>query len=309
MVDLETFLTALFVLVDDFCKTHPLPTHPGPKWKLSPSEAITLLLFAQWARFRSERDFYRFASDRLRPLFPNLPSRPQLNRQWRALFPQVCAVLVALADLLTGLDDLYQVLDLAPVVTRDAKRRGSGWLAGQADIGKSTRLGWYEGLKAILAATPSGVLTGFGLAPASTKEQPFAESFFALRAFPHPACPSVGRAHRGRYYVMDNGFEGEENRKHWAEQYGIWAIYPPKRNARTPWPKALRRWLAHLRQIIETVVDKLWNAFRLDRERPHTLMGLFTRLAAKMALHNFCIWLNRQLERPALAFADLLGWA
>jgi hypothetical protein len=213
MVDLETCLTALFTLVDDFCQAHPPSPRPGPQWKLSPSEAIPLLLFAQWARFRSERDFYRFAHQHLRHLFPNLPSRPQLNRQWRALYPQVCAVLVFLADLLEDPEELYQVLDLAPVVTRNAKRRGSGWLAGQADIGKSTRLGWYEGLKVILAVRPSGVLTGFGLAPASTKEQPFAETFFALRAFPDPRYPSVGRAPRGRYSVMDNGFDGRENRE------------------------------------------------------------------------------------------------
>jgi len=31
-------------------------------------------------------------------------------------------------------------------------------------------------------------------------------------------------------------------------------------------------------------------------------------LAAKVALHNFCIWLNRQLGRPDLAFADLIDW-
>lgn len=309
MVDIETFLITLFVLVDDFCKAHPLPSRPGPKWKLHPSEAITLLLFSQWARFRSERDFYRFAQQHLRSLFPNLPSRPQLNRQWRTLHAQVCAFFIYLADLLEKADDLYQILDLAPVVTRDAKRRGEGWLAGQADIGKSTRLGWYEGLKMLLATYPSGVITGFALAPASTKEQPFAETFFALRAFPHPRCPSVGHLYRGRYYVMDNGFEGQENRQRWAEQYGVWAVYPPKRTAQNPWPKALRRWLAGLRQMIETVVDKLWNTFRLDRERPHTLMGVFTRLAAKIALHNFCIWLNRQLGRPDLAFADLLGWA
>jgi hypothetical protein len=31
-------------------------------------------------------------------------------------------------------------------------------------------------------------------------------------------------------------------------------------------------------------------------------------LAARVALHNFCIWLNEQLSRPRLAFADLLSW-
>jgi hypothetical protein len=31
-------------------------------------------------------------------------------------------------------------------------------------------------------------------------------------------------------------------------------------------------------------------------------------LAAKITLHNFCIWLNEQLGRPSLAFADLVDW-
>jgi hypothetical protein len=31
-------------------------------------------------------------------------------------------------------------------------------------------------------------------------------------------------------------------------------------------------------------------------------------LAARVALPNFCIWLNDQLGRSRMAFADLLGW-
>ena len=63
----------------------------------------------------------------------------------------------------------------------------------------------------------------------------------------------------------------------------------------------------HRCQIVETVYDKLFNTFGLWRERPHELEGLRGRLAARVALHNFCIWLNEQLGRPRLAFADLLG--
>ena len=74
------------------------------------------------------------------------------------------------------------------------------------------------------------------------------------------------------------------------------------------WSKDWRRWLAGLRQIIETIYDKLLNTFRLARERPHALDGFQARLAAKVALHNFCIWLNGQLRREPLAFADLLDW-
>lgn len=309
MVDIETFLIYLFVLVDDFCKAHPLPSRPGPEWKLSASEAITLLLFGQWARFRGERDFYRFADQKLRSAFPDLPTRPQLNRQWQALHDQVCAFSIYLADLLGAQEAPYEALDLLPIVIRDAKRRGTGWLTGEADIGKSNRLGWYEGFKAPLAVTPKGVITGFGLAPASAKEQPIAETFFYLRAYPKSRLASIGHTGRGQYYPADKGFEGRENQQLWEQVYGARVIYPPKRNSRRPWPKALRRWLAGIRQIVETVVDKLLNTFRLDRERPHSLQGLRTRVAAKVSLHNFCIWLNRQLGRPDLAFAELLGWA
>ena len=66
--------------------------------------------------------------------------------------------------------------------------------------------------------------------------------------------------------------------------------------------------MAGVRQIVETVNEKLQHAFRLSRERPHALEGAQARVAAKVALHNFCIWLNRQLGRPGLAFADLVDW-
>ena len=72
--------------------------------------------------------------------------------------------------------------------------------------------------------------------------------------------------------------------------------------------KRLRRWLAGVRRIVETVYEEVHHSFRLSRERPHDLTGLQARLAAKMALHNFCIWLNEQLGRPSLAFADLVDW-
>ena len=104
------------------------------------------------------------------------------------------------------------------------------------------------------------------------------------------------------------GFEGAENHRRWQESYGGRVIHPPKRNSRKAWSKRVRRWVASIRQIVESVYDKLFNAFGLWRERPHELSGLRARLAARVALHNFSIWLNDQLGRPRLAFADLLGW-
>jgi hypothetical protein len=81
-------------------------------------------------------------------------------------------------------------------------------------------------------------------------------------------------------------------------------VTPPHQTSkRERWPKALRRWLASIRQIIETVNDKLLNTFGLARERPHDLTGFQARLAAKVGLHNFCIWVNLHLGRAPLAEA------
>jgi hypothetical protein len=159
----------------------------------------------------------------------------------------------------------------------------------------------------LLAVNPVGVITGFGFGPASTKDQPLAETFFALRRQPHPGLPSVGTPALGPY-IVDKGFEGQANHAVWRQTYGAQVICPPKRNSKAPWSKRLRRWVAGVRQMVETVYDKLHHTFRLDRERPHDLSGFRARLAAKMALHNFCIWVNIQLGRPRLAFTDLVHW-
>ena len=50
----------------------------------------------------------------------------------------------------------YEGLDASTMPVRDAKRRGEGWLAGQADIGWSNRLGWYEGFRLLVAVNPTG---------------------------------------------------------------------------------------------------------------------------------------------------------
>ena len=61
MLDVDTFLTTLYVICDEFCQSHR-PQHkrrPGPEASLSEGEVITLSIFARCSWFASERDFYR----------------------------------------------------------------------------------------------------------------------------------------------------------------------------------------------------------------------------------------------------------
>ena len=310
MVDVDTFLTILYVIVDDFCQTRKPKKRPGPEASLSESELITLAIFARWSRFASERDFYRYAQTKLRGAFPTLPDRSQFNRLVRSQVGLIEEVALYLAKEArgNGKEGLYQALDSSAMPVRDAKRRGNGWLAGYADIGWSNSIGWYEGFSLLTATDPTGVVTGFCFGSASTADQRLAETFFAVRAAPDGRLISAGSLCSGPY-VADKGFGGAENHRRWLVNYGACVIEPPQRNSKKrSWPKRLRRWVASIRQIVETVYDKLFNAFGLWRERPHELEGLRARLAARVALHNFCIWLNDRLGRPRMAFADLLGW-
>jgi hypothetical protein len=62
MVDIDTFLTTLYVMGDDCCKTAlPAESQPGPQAALSRSEVRTLAIFGPWQGFGSERGFYRYA--------------------------------------------------------------------------------------------------------------------------------------------------------------------------------------------------------------------------------------------------------
>src|SRR5215471_21593232 len=183
MIDLDTFLTTLYVMADDFCQSRcPKAKHvPGPMASLQCSEVITLALFGQWVQFPSERAFYRYAQQHLLAAFPQLPDRSQFNRLQRMHRDAITAFALFPVQLLQAHRCAYEVLDSTAAVTRDAKRRSLGWLAGQADIGWSNRLGWYEGFHLLVATTPGGVIAGFGFAAASTKDQPLAETFFAAR--------------------------------------------------------------------------------------------------------------------------------
>ena len=75
MVDVDTFLSALYVIAEDFCQSRAPRRKPGPQASLSESEVLTLAVFARWGRFASERNFYGYAEAKLRDAFPVLPDR------------------------------------------------------------------------------------------------------------------------------------------------------------------------------------------------------------------------------------------
>ena len=255
---------------------------------------MTLAILAQWPRFRSERDFWRFASSHLRCYFPDLCSQSQLNRRIRALEPELRALQRALAGELAEPSAVYRVLDttlVAAIVRVRASRKGL--FCGQASFGRSaSKTEWVYGFKVALVVDPDGVVTVFGLAPASSDERPIGDALIARD--------------RHKAYLADKGFTGVQWERRWLEEYGALVAATPYDDSRRAWPKKDRRWASGKRQIIEGVICQLKDFFSLERHRAKTLGGLLTRLAAKVAAYTCAQRMNDSLGRPLRHLADLL---
>ena len=297
MMDLDSFLVSLYVLVDDWWRErHPpsVPNKPGRPALLCESEVLTLAILSQWPRFRSERDFWRFASSHLRPYFPMLCTQGQLNRRIRALQPELGELQRDFAEDLAQPSAVYRVMDttLIPAMVRVRASR-KGLFCGQASFGRSaSKTEWVYGFKAALVVDPNGVVTSFGLAPAASDERPIGEALVA--------------EDRHEAYLADKGFTGVEWERHWMEQSGALVAAVPNNDSRRAWSKADRRWASGKRQIIEGVIGQLKDFFALERHRAKTLGGLLTRLAAKIAAYTCAQRMNHFLGRPLRHLADLL---
>lgn len=142
---------------------------------------MTLAVFGQWARFPGERAFDRDAASHVRSAFPTLSECEPCHRLPRSSREAMVAFALFLVEQMQTQDCLSEARDRSGVSTCDARRRGTDWLAGQADIGRSHRMGWYEGLHLLTSMTPTGVITGFGFVPARCPDQALAPT----RSFCH----------------------------------------------------------------------------------------------------------------------------
>lgn len=295
-MNLETMLVSLYVLVDDWWeRAHPPSLRkPGRPPSLSAGEVLTLAILAQWPRFRSERDFFRFADAHLRSYFPNLVTYGQFNRRIRALESELKAFQREMAATLADGSEIYHILDttLIPAIVRVRACR-KGLFAGQAAFGRRvSKTEWIYGFKVALSVSSEGVVMAFGLAEANADERPIGE--FLLSSDGHNA------------FLADKGFSSVGWEKHWLKSYGAVVAATPQESAKRAWPEKDRRWAAGKRQLIEGVIDQLKDIFALERHRSKTLGGLLTRLAAKVAAYTIGQVLNKRLERPIRHLATLL---
>src|SRR5919204_2366335 len=187
-LDLDTFLTAVYCVVDDLYRAEFLPAkpaRPGAAPELSDSEVLALMALAQWQPARAERRFVAYAARHWRAYFPRLLSPSAFNRRARDLAGVLCALGPRVAARLSALAGApaYEALDGGPVPLM-GRRRGDRHrlFAAEAGIGRGgADQEWYYGVALLAAVGPHGAVTGFVLTPASTGERWGAEALLRWR--------------------------------------------------------------------------------------------------------------------------------
>ncbi len=202
LADLDSLLTALYVLVDDLL---PARTGAGRRPKITDAELITLAVAQILLDCHSERRFLRFARQRLGHLFPYIPKQPGYNKRLRALAPSICLVISTLARISPSFCDRLRLLDSTPVPCGASRRDRQALRAGRLGYLRILRqpFALLLGAAAVPAVRPRRDAGQLRLAPANEPEREVAAAMLERAR-------REGLLTGGEVIVADKGFAGEE---------------------------------------------------------------------------------------------------
>ena len=277
--DLDTLLTALYVLADDF-----LPRRPRARRcpQITDAELVALAVAQILLDCPSERRFLRFAMTRLGHLFSYLPKQPGYNKRMRALAPQIVRLLNTIAFSSPSWCDNIRLLDSTPVPcgqSRETVKRSD--FAGHAAYGycaSHSRRFW--GFRLYLLCASDGMPIAFELAPANVGEREVAAEMLR-RVDLH-----------GYTVIADKGFAGADFEALMAELGAIF-LRPDRKGEPARFGK-----LGGVRQWIESIIDTTKGQLSLERHGAHTMNGLITRIAGRLLALAAAIWHNWQTSNP-----------
>jgi hypothetical protein len=283
--DLETLLTALYVLIDDHVIPSGQPRAGRPK-KLSDAELVCLAVAQVLLGARSEHHWLRLCYGRLGHLFPYLPHQPGYHKRVKAAAPLICTATMYLASLCPSQDGQLRLLDATPVpcaTSRQTVRRSE--LAGWANYGYcAAHSRWYWGLKLYLLATPEGMPVTWCLA-----DPKIGEREVAAELLDHAR--HSGALHPGMIVLADKGLAGREMERYAADQVKVLLARPDRKDEKRRFGN-----LAGMRQWIEAIFGTLKDQLSLERHGGRTPAGVYTRTAQRMLALAAAIWHNYRTD-------------
>ena len=279
--DLDTLLTALYVLVDDHV-IEPGPRRPGHPKRLSDAELVCLAVAQVLLGARSEHHWLRMCYGRLGHLFPYLPHQPGYHKRIKAAAPLICETMLYLATLCPSWSDDLRLIDATPVpcgASRQTVRRSE--LAGWANYGYcAAHSRWYWGLKLYLITTAEGMPVAWCLADPKIGEREVAADLLDLAR-------DTGALRAGMIVLADKGLAGRELERYAAGEVKVLLVRPDRKDERHRYGN-----LGGMRQWIESVYDTAKDQLSLERHGARTPGGVFARIAQRLLALAACIWHN-----------------
>jgi Transposase DDE domain len=292
-VDLSTFITAVFCLIDDWLQGQEPPRSRGPAPELSDSEVLTIEIVGEFLGIDAEKGLYTYFRRHYGEWFPALERvhRTTFTRQmanlwvmkrklWRELLGRI------------GFDPEVSLIDSFPLpVCRFARAYRCRVLAqesafGYDEMSKQT----FYGLRAHLHVAWPGVIVGVDLAPADVHELRLAEELLQ---------ETKGWALGDRNYWSPElaGRLADEGLR-------LLAPYKSSKRERAPWP----RWLTQKRRRIETVISQLVERYGAKKVWARDRWHLTSRWLRKILSHTMSFYLCQLSGRCSspLRFAELL---
>lgn len=282
--DLDTLLTAIYVLVDDFL---PERRGPGRPPKITDAELITLAVAQVFMGLPNDRQFLALASYRLGRLFPYLPKQSGYNKRLRKLAPEISRAINHLAFNSPGFCDSLRLLDSTPVpcgASRETTRRSE--FAGIAAYGYCrSHSRYFWGFRLYLLCSADGTPIAFELAPANASEREVAREMLER-------VPLAGHT-----VIADKGFAGAEF-EGWMADRGATFLRPDRKDEEPRFGS-----LGRIRQWIESVFWTCKGQFGLERHGARTLPGLCARVGLRLLALAAGLWHNAQIGEPGRRFS------
>lgn len=279
--DLDTLLTALYVLIDD----HVIPAHrrgPGRPKRLSDAELVCLAVAQVLLGARSEHHWLRMCYGRLGHLFPYLPKQPGYHKRVKAAAPLICQATVYLATLCPSWRDGLRLLDATPVpcgASRSTVQRSAlAEIAGYGYCASHSR--WYWGLKLYLLTTAEGIPVAWCLANPKIGEREVAADLL-------DHARELGSLATGTVVLADKGLAGKTIERYAAEQIGVLLARPDRTDEKRRFGN-----LAGMRQWVESVFDTLKDQLALESHGGRTPAGVYARVAQRLLALTTAIWHN-----------------
>jgi hypothetical protein len=285
---LEEALTALFCRVDDiYYRLNPKGRYYENLKELSDSEVITLALFQQLRGVESERSFLREATRFFSHLFPGIvgfhPSslhrrlrklRPFLEPLRRAILPE----LVGEPETLIVDSTLLEVLHPRQV-SQSAGFEGAAWV----------RWGTFSvyGMKLHMVCATNRVPICYELTAANVAEVHLTKELLDEAKLAEEVA---------RKLLADLAYRSEDLEEE-LSGLGIVLVTSEASSGRRP----------GTRQQIEICFSSLKRTFGLSESLATTLVGLATRVAAKITAYTYAFLINRMMGRPQGRIKEL--WA